>query len=125
MTSPLSDLVVIEISGDVATRYCGKLFAEHGAKVIQTFRSDNYHAGYGGTASAAYGAWLDHRKIQAASLPADVEPDLIIAGQTPNDIRRAEAMVADFRRPPLLLALTWFGITGPYAAWHGTDGIIQ
>jgi hypothetical protein len=32
MTAPLSDLIVVEIAGDVATRYCGQLFAEHGAQ---------------------------------------------------------------------------------------------
>ena len=48
MTAPLSDLVVLEVSGDVATRYCGKLFAEHGARVVSAFEPDNAHIGYGG-----------------------------------------------------------------------------
>jgi crotonobetainyl-CoA:carnitine CoA-transferase CaiB-like acyl-CoA transferase len=123
MTAPLSDLIVFEVSGDVATRYCGKLFAAHGARVIQTYRPDNAHIGYGGVASEAYAAWLDLGKERV--LPAGIAPDLVIAGQTPEEIARAETFVDSFARRPLLLALTWFGVTGPYAAWKGTDGIIQ
>jgi crotonobetainyl-CoA:carnitine CoA-transferase CaiB-like acyl-CoA transferase len=123
MTAPLADLVVLETSGDVATRYCGKLFAEHGARVIQTYRPDDSRIGYGGAASRAYAAWLDAGKEQGSA--ADVQPDLVIAGQDTADIDAAEALVAGFPRRPLLLALTWFGQTGPYANWAGTDGVIQ
>ena len=125
MTAPLSDLIVAEISGDIATRYCGKLFAEHGARVIQTYQPDNAHAGYGGAATEAYAAWLDNGKERAAALPAGIEPDLVIAGQMPDDIARAETFAAGFRRRPLLLTLTWFGTGGPYASWKGSDGVIQ
>lgn len=125
MTAPLSDLVVLEVSGDVATRYCGKLFAEHGARVVSAFQPDNARIGYGGSASAAYAAWLDSGKEQVVTLPSGLEPQLVIAGQTPADIVRAEALVAGMKRRPLLLALTWFGDSGPYASWQGSDGIIQ
>jgi crotonobetainyl-CoA:carnitine CoA-transferase CaiB-like acyl-CoA transferase len=123
MTAPLSDLVVVERSGDVATRYCGKLFATHGARVIQTFRPNNRRAGYGGRASEAYAAWLDMGKEPAESPPA--RADLVIAGQYPADIARAEGLVLGYRQRPLLLALTWFGTSGPYAGWRGSDGVIQ
>lgn len=123
MTAPLADLVVIEASGDVATRYCGKLFAEHGARVIQAYRPDNRHIGYGGVASRAYATWLDAGKEQTEA--TDVQPDLVIAGQYGPDIAAAEALVATFPRRPLLLALTWYGPTGPYADWVGCDGVVQ
>lgn len=123
MTAPLSDLVVVETSGDIATRYCGKLFAAHGARVIQTYRPDNRRVGYGGPASDAYGAWLDRGKEQAEAPPDRV--DLVVAGQYPDDIARGEALVARVARRPLLLALTWFGTSGPYAGWRGADGVIQ
>ncbi len=77
------------------------------------------------TAGAAYAAWLDSRKEFAGELPAGIAPDLVIAGQTPEDIATAETLVGGFVRQPLLLALTWFGRTGPSAEWHGSDGIIQ
>ncbi|GGC72051.1 CaiB/BaiF CoA-transferase family protein [Chelatococcus reniformis] len=125
MTAPLSDLTVLEVSGDIATRYCGKLFAQHGAQVIRSYVPDNGHVGFGGAASAAYGAWLDSHKEFADGVPVSLEPDLVIAGQTPADIARAQAIVAGMKRRPLLLALTWFGETGPYAGWHGSDGVVQ
>ena len=125
MPEPLSDLVVVEVSGDVATRYCGKLFAEHGARVITAYQPENGRLGYGGEAGAAYAAWLDSNKEVTGELPAGIAPDLVIAGQTPGDVAKAEELVAGFARQPLMLALTWFGQTGPSAAWHGSDGIIQ
>ncbi|MFL5257071.1 MAG: CoA transferase [Rhodopila sp.] len=124
MTAPLSDLVVLEVSGGVATRYCGKLFAAHGARVMQAYQPDNRDIGYGGPATAAYAAWLDAGK-QHASADAPPRADLVIAGQTPADTEAAEALVAGMTPRPLLLALTWFGSTGPYAGWAATDGTIQ
>ena len=121
MTAPLSDLVVLEVSGDIATRYCGKLFAAHGARVVQTDTPDDRAIGYGGAATAAYAAWLDAGKHQGAPVTAD----LVIAGQTAADIAASEALVAGMTPRPLLLALTWFGPAGPYADWAATDGIIQ
>jgi crotonobetainyl-CoA:carnitine CoA-transferase CaiB-like acyl-CoA transferase len=124
VTAPLSDLVILEVSGDIATRYCGKLFAAHGAQVIQTYEPDNSTIGYGGPATEAYAAWLDAGKQRA--VPGSVPcADLLIAGQMTANIAAAEALVAGMAPRPLLLALTWFGPTGPYADWAATDGIIQ
>ena len=125
MSAPLADLVIVEAGGDVATRYCGKLFAEHGARVIQVWRPDNARLAYGGASAAAYGVWLDHGKVFAEKVPAGVAVDLVIAGQTPADIAHAEALVASLAGSPALLALTWFGTSGPCAAWQGSDAILQ
>ena len=125
MTAPLADLIIVELSGDIAVRYCGKLFAEHGARVIQVYRPDDSHSGYGGAASAAYAAWLDHGKEPACAVPDGIEPDLIIAGQSAEAVALGERNAAGFARPPLLLSLTWFGLTGPCASWTGSDAIIQ
>lgn len=123
MSSPLAGRVVLEVSGDVATRYSGKLFAEHGADVVQAYTPDNRHIGRGGVASQAYAAWLDagKRRMNGAAAP----PDVIIAGQYPDDIARAERLWEQLDRQPVLLALTWFGQTGPYANWRGSDVLIQ
>ena len=125
MSAPLSDLIVVELSGDVATRYCGKLFAEHGARVVSAFVPRNDRLAYGGMSAAAYAAWLDAGKELPGVLPADIAPDVVIAGQGHDDIARAQAVVARFKRRPLLLALTWFGAVGPCATWQGSDGIIH
>ena len=125
MRAPLADLTIIEMAGDIATRYCGKLFAAHGARVIALGARRDDQLGYGGASAAAYAAWLDHGKEMVSAIQANITPDLVIAGQTRADIARAEAIVAGFAHRPLLLALTWFGAIGPCADWLGTDGIIQ
>ncbi|MBS0642549.1 MAG: CoA transferase [Proteobacteria bacterium] len=123
-TAPLSDLVVLETSGDIATRYCGKLFAAHGARVIQAYLPDNRGIGYGSVATDAYAAWLDAGKETGAA-PPDTRVNLIIAGQTSAEVAAAETLAAGMSPRPLLLALTWFGPHGPYAGWSATDGVIQ
>ena len=125
MPAPLADLVVVEASGDVATRYCGKIFAEHGARVIQAHRPENTRLAYGGPSAVAYAAWLDHGKERAEAVPAGLAVDLVIAGQTPGDVAKAEALVATLAGKPVLLGLTWFGASGPCTDWHGSDAIIQ
>ena len=125
MPAPLADLVIVEASGDVATRYCGKMFAAHGARVIQTYRPEDARLAYGGASAAAYAAWLDHGKERAATVPEGMAVDLVIAGQTPRDIAHAEALTVTLAGKPTLLALTWFGLSGPCATWQGSDAIIQ
>lgn len=125
MCAPLSDLTVAEVSGGVATRYCGKLFAEHGARVIRAYRPENDRLAYGGASAAAYAAWLGTGKEHADGVPAGMVPDLVIAGQEPADVAKAESFMGRFARRPVLLALTWFGTRGPCADWQGSDAIIQ
>ncbi len=125
MPAPLADLVVVEASGDVATRYCGKMFAEHGARVIQAHRPENARLAYGGPSAVAYAAWLDQGKERAEAVAAGVAVDLVIAGQTPGEVAKAEALVATLAGSPVLLGLTWFGSSGPCADWQGSDAIIQ
>ncbi|MCC6719560.1 MAG: CoA transferase [Acetobacteraceae bacterium] len=125
MPAPLADLVVVEASGDVATRYCGKLFAAHGARVIQAHHPDNSRLAYGGASAPAYATWLDHGKELAGTLRADLAVDLVIAGQAPADVAAGETLAAALSGSPALLAVTWFGLSGPCAGWHGSDAIIQ
>ncbi|HLZ83569.1 MAG TPA: CoA transferase [Caulobacteraceae bacterium] len=125
MGEPLAGLRVLEHSGDVATRYCGRLFAAGGAQVVRIGPSDDSRLGYAGEAGRAYGAWLDQRKSVIDDAAAESPFDLIIAGQDRGDVAAAEAFRAARPERPSLLALTWFDPQGPYGAWRGTDEIIQ
>lgn len=125
MGEPLAGLRVLEHSGDVATRYCGRLFAAWGAEVIRIAHGDDARVGYAGEAGRAYGAWLDQRKTVIADYSGVGPFDLIISGQDGAVIEAAEAFRAAQPGRPSLLALTWFDPEGPYAAWRGTDEIIQ
>jgi crotonobetainyl-CoA:carnitine CoA-transferase CaiB-like acyl-CoA transferase len=128
MDSALSGLTVMECPGGVATRYCGRLFAAHGATVLQVGGEMEADAGYGGAGSDAYGRWLDGGKRRIDKL-ADVSRgkiDLVIAGQ---DVAAVAATDAALRSAGLSdvirLGLTWFASAGPYRDWTGTDAVIQ
>lgn len=123
MSAPLAGLVILEYPGGVATRYCGKLFAAHGATVLQAGTPDPTGVGYGGTASAAYAAWLDHGKQRAGSDHPD-NVDLVIAGQSAAQVAAADAALAN-ASDTLRLGITWFASDGPYRDWTGSDAVIQ
>ncbi|OKO87618.1 hypothetical protein AC629_13180 [Bradyrhizobium sp. NAS80.1] len=115
----------------MATRYCGRLFAAHGATVVQAGTPDLTGTGYGGAASDAYARWLDHGKMtvdsgSAAFRHCSDKVDLIIAGQDRSAIEAADAAI---RQSPgeaaVRVGLTWFATDGPYADWVGSDAVIQ
>jgi crotonobetainyl-CoA:carnitine CoA-transferase CaiB-like acyl-CoA transferase len=119
MQGPIAGLRILEASGDVAVRYCGRLFAQLGAQVTSAIVVDDRRIGFAGEAGLAYGRWLDHGKTRAASGDLDGRFDLVIAGQ---DRASVAAAAARFEGP--LLAITWFHPEGPYADWRGTDEVV-
>ena len=123
MGEPLAGLRILEQSGDVASRYCGRLFAASGATVVRVRRSGDEAIGYAGQAGAAYGAWLDQGKTIVDSVgDAEGAFDLILAGPYAADVAAAEAAAEASAAP--VLALTWFDLDGPYGAWRATDETI-
>jgi len=132
MNRPLAGLTILETPDGVAVRYCGRLFAMHGARVLQAGVPDKTGVGYGGVASAAYAAWLDHGKERASSdlvqalhaAPAAI--DLVIAGQSAARVEAADAaLVASGQAAALRLGLAWFAKDGPYRDWAASDASIQ
>jgi crotonobetainyl-CoA:carnitine CoA-transferase CaiB-like acyl-CoA transferase len=116
---PLKGLRVLEASGDVAVRYCGRLFAQLGAEVLTVIDADDARIGFAGEAGRAFGRWLDQGKVRAAAGEAGGAFDLVIAGQDAAAVAAAEAA---YEGP--ILAITWFHAAGPYAGWRGTDEAI-
>jgi hypothetical protein len=116
---PLEGLRILEASGQVAVRYCGRLFAQLGAEVATAIEADDALIGYAGELGEAYGRWLDQDKRPPDQAPDWSGFDLVIAGQDAAAIAAAQATLAGTADPPALLALTWFGPQGPYAAWRG------
>ncbi len=111
--APLGGLSVLEFPDSVAIRYCGRLFASQGARVLQAKAPDAAAIGYGAAASAAFAVWLDHGKVPV--------PD---AGATGIDLVLSAGAAAGFPGA-LHLSLTWFDPRGPYRDWQGTDALIQ
>lgn len=118
----LDGLTVVEASRGVAVRYCGRLFAQLGARVVRAPGGDDSAIGYGGEAGEAYGRWLDAGKL--ATTPAG-DVDLVIAGQDAAGIAAGETAAAGLPGAPSLLAIRWFHPGGPYAGWRGTDELVQ
>ena len=108
----LAALTVLEYPDSIAIRYCGKLFAVHGARVIQAAEPSALALGYGGAASDAFAAWLDHGKARLTTTDR-AHADVVIS---------AHPVSAD---GALHLALSWFDPYGPYRDWLGTDAVIQ
>lgn len=108
----LAGLTILEHPENVAIRYCGKLFAAHGARVLQAASPPSGGIGYGGTATEAFSAWLDHGKTRLSAERAETF-DLVLSSGAP-----APAAA-------LHLLLTWFDPSGPYRDWSGTDAVIQ
>jgi crotonobetainyl-CoA:carnitine CoA-transferase CaiB-like acyl-CoA transferase len=121
---PLSSFTVVETSDEVAARYCGWLFAALGARVVRTSRTDDRHIGYAGACGTAYGRWLDAGKVFLDPGEAAAQArDLVIAGQDAEAVEPAAAF-AGTGTAPVLLALTWFDLEGPYGDWRGSDEVI-
>jgi crotonobetainyl-CoA:carnitine CoA-transferase CaiB-like acyl-CoA transferase len=126
MTGPLAGIGIAELSGEIATRYCARLFAQLGASV---WRVD----GPAPPIDPTYASWLDQGKHIAtdagaaldALAGAGCERTLAIAGQTPEAIAAAERTLAAHHACPTLLSLTWFDPRGDYSAWHANDPLIQ
>ena len=124
---PLSGLSVLELPGDVATRYCGRLFACGGAAVTAVGERDDDGIGYGGAGGRAYGRWLDEGKAHLGAAGAgSLDVDLVIAGQDDEAVRAAgELLTAAGPGGPLLLGLRWFDPRGPYGSWLGSDELVH
>src|SRR5436190_8947095 len=127
MDKALSGLTIVEIPGGVATRYCGHLFAAHGATVLQAGDPSAAGIGYGGAGSDAYARWLDAGKTRVASFAeaAGKQVDLVIAGQDHASVTAADAALQKAGSGAIRLGLTWFAKQGPYRDWTGTDAVIQ
>lgn len=128
----LAGLTVIEQPHSVALRYCGRLLAALGARVLQAGAPWATGVGFGGAASSAYAAWLDAGKERLAGLDQALTQagklDLLIAGPGAVQLQAADAALqsaAASSHGALRLGLTWFAPDGPYRDWVGSDAVIQ
>ena len=126
---PLHGLHVVEACAGVGVRYCGRLMQQLGARVVQIAGST---LPANDDAARAFDLWLDEGKATAADLTDALTRlsnapgrSLVIGGQTPEAVTALDGRLADRPGDTVRLGLTWFGMTGPYAAWHGHDVVIQ
>lgn len=131
-TGALAGIRVVDLAGTVATAYCGKLFRDLGAEVVNLEppgeghpirRLPPFHPQAPAPEASALATWLSVGKRSVA-----VEPD--------HDEARAALDGADLvldadpaAERPLLegqirLSISWFGAAGPYAGRAATDQTI-
>lgn len=139
----LEGLTVIELGDRVAAPYCGRLFAESGARVIKVESA-------GGDRAREWGPFPGDRpdpersglfhflnaSKESVVLDLDSEAgrrdfvelcaraDLLIESERPERLARLELEPAELaqRHPDLVvLSITPFGRTGPYRDWKGYD----
>lgn len=150
--SALDGITVLELAQGVAGPYCGRLLAAHGARVIKIEPPEGDGArallplrekpegenSEDGEASGLF-AWLNMRK-ESVCLDLTQSEDLnhlhaliaasdLVIDDEFYDVRREQGIdLEDIHRenPGLSwLAVTWFGQTGPYRDYPGSDGIIS
>jgi crotonobetainyl-CoA:carnitine CoA-transferase CaiB-like acyl-CoA transferase len=145
-TQPLEGLVVLDLSGTVATAYCGHLFASLGARVVDleppdghpTRRIPPFAPGLVPRDASAFHVWISAGK---ESLELDLRSaagrerlgelcrgaDVLLEAFRPGELARlgvtAETLAA--ANPALLtVSISWFGQSGPLARAPGGDPIV-
>jgi crotonobetainyl-CoA:carnitine CoA-transferase CaiB-like acyl-CoA transferase len=127
---PLADIVVAEIGREVGVRYCGRLFAALGARVVRAAGAEPELAT---KIDDAYAGWLDQGKelvgspseAIAAAAGCQRQKRLVLVGQTPLLVENVRQLVAGRSERLTLLALTWFDPRGRYSGWRANAPIIQ
>ena len=135
----LHGIKVIDLAGTVATGYCGKLFADQGADVLlveppegcPTRRLPPFATGVPAPEASGMHAYLSANKRSVvcpdhAALMALAEGAALVIDDRPGRDRlltlgQLESCSAD----GVLLSITWFGQTGPYRDYAGSDGVCQ
>jgi len=144
MAQALDGIRVVELGGGVSAPFCARLFADYGAEVIKVeardggdpsrrwgpFPGDEAHAEKSGvfhflntnkkSVTLDIGDAADREQLVALIATADV----LIENNTPQAMREASLDYASLssKNPGLvMISITPFGQTGPYADWRGTD----
>ena len=142
-TGALEGVRVVELGQMVSAPYCAKLFADYGADVVKVeplhgdaarswgpFPGDTPHPEKSGLFfflnTNKRGIALDVTKERGRALLLELlaRADVLIENQLPPQMRALQLDYATLRRanPDLVvLSVTPFGQTGPYAEWNGYD----
>jgi len=132
----LTGLKVLDVAGTIASGYCGKLFADHGAEVFNveppdggfaTRREPPFVPGVDAPENSALHAYLSTNKASVA-LDVEAEPERLAS------LAEGSAVILDAGRfdcadfstaaPGVVVStVTWFGRHGPYAGFKGSGSV--
>lgn len=145
--APLHSLRVVELGNLPAASYCARLFADFGATVVHVeppagdptrTAAPRIHDGAGNPASGWF-AFLNVGKQSLAVDPADpaqrarldallASADVIVDGRDAA-MRQASgldtALLAAMPDGPVVADVSWFGRSGPYAGYAGSDAVCR
>ena len=136
----LAGITVLDLAGTIASGYCGKLFADHGARVIDveppetgfaTRREPPFLPRRHAPENSALHAYLSANK---ASVALDVAADAGAGAPRLQELAQGAQVVLDAGRfnagdfaaasPDVVVStITWFGRSGPYRNYHGASGV--
>ncbi len=135
-TMPFDGLNIADISGTVATSYACKLFADYGATVTNVEPAQGFPTRQlkpllpkvlGGETLSAMHGYLHCNKASVVgnhndltAEPAVTQADLIV--YDPATLPSTDSLAGISTNT---CAISWFGLTGPYAQYQGSDGVIQ
>jgi crotonobetainyl-CoA:carnitine CoA-transferase CaiB-like acyl-CoA transferase len=134
----MRDVRVLELGGSVAAAYCGRLLAASGADVVLVEspagapirRRQPMVVDASGVARSAFHEYLDSGK---RSVVLDLEGDhgdralrwadvvILSVDGDPHHATALRERLARVSPRTVLVALSGFGLTGPYAGWHASD----
>ncbi|NML32870.1 CaiB/BaiF CoA transferase family protein [Paraburkholderia antibiotica] len=140
-TSSLADVRVLEIGELPAGALCARLFADFGADVLKLERPEGDRGRHvaplidigGGRQEGAYFSFLNVRK-RSALLEREAlsgllaETDVLVDSLSPSE--RAELGIdhaeLQAQYPQLVIAaISWFGDSGPYSTFAGSDAVVR
>ena len=129
-SSPFHDLLIVDIGGTVASGYAGKLYADYGARVVNLEPPEGFSTRHiaplldNGT--SAIHAYLNAHKQSVCCTdsvlthPATLAADLVIL-----DVSTLPTSLAVDDFDTNVCAISWYGLTGPYAGFRGSDASIH
>ena len=125
MSQALTDILIIDAGGTVSTTYCAKLFADYGATVVNLEPN-------AGMPTRKLAPYIDHPDCSSAMhayLNANkhsVQLEALTEQQIDSLVAKADLVLdgGNFQRAKsakLSMSITWYGESGPYADFHGSD----
>ncbi len=133
MQAALAELVVLDVSGSVATSFCAKQLADYGARVINIEPDEGFPTRFeppflptlAAPENSALHAWLhtNKRSVKANDLSTAQLSTLLTSAHLVLDDGDIPAPIqAAWKRPPAVrLSISWYGSTGPYRHFQGSD----
>lgn len=131
-TLALHGLRVLEVGTGPALAYAGKLFADFGAEVlkVESPEGDPWRRmpPLAGGESALF-AWLNTHKRSVTRIDPELvrSCDVVLDARSLSDGRLGalSTPLAAGVAPPVEIVFTWFGESGPYAHFHGSESVCR